>query len=230
MTEIDSLRRITLKDLSFLFERLKQVKGRVEELIAHEPERKEELLEMVEEYLQGKIIFSNFNSRDTYTIQARVNGLLEIESVLFGWEADGEKREQRVCLVSRPSNLVSGASCLYFLCPHSHRICRKLYTDGYVLTSRHSFPHTYSERNYSHKWREFNKSMKLLLFLDDEENFKGKRERYRGRLTRYGRKVARIAGGETFEGIAQTQRSRIEKIFHTDFRRGRPPKPAHKKD
>lgn len=228
MTEIDSLRRITLKDLSFLFERLKQVKGRVEELIAHEPERKEKLLEMVEEHLQGEIIFSNFNSRDTYTIQARVNGLLEIESFLFGWEADGEKREQRVCLVSRPSNLVSGASCIYFLCPHSHRICRKLYTDGYVLTSRHSFQHTYSERNQSHKWREFNKSMKSLLFLDNEDNFKGKRERYRGKLTRFGRKVAKLAGGETFEDIALKQRTQLEKIFYMGFGGGRKQKPAHK--
>ena len=228
MTEIDSLRRITLKDLSFLFERLKQVRGRIEELLADHPERIAEVLGMVEEYLQGEITFSSPHNRTTYTIQAGVNGFVEIESLLFKWEADGQEREQRVWLTSRPSNLVDGASCLYFLCPYTHRICRKLYTDGNVLASRYSFPHTYSERNYSHKWREFNKSLKLLLFLDDEENFKGKRERYRGRLTRYGRKVARMAGGETFEQISQTQKNRIEKFFNTGFRRGRPPKPARK--
>lgn len=82
---------------------------------------------------------------------------LEYE-VNFLWEDDeGQGRHQRIYIVGERSNLKPESYVWYFVCPHTGKKCRTLYTDGKVITSRHAFQHTYSSRNKSHKWREMEK-------------------------------------------------------------------------
>lgn len=222
MTEIDYLRRIQIRDLKPYFAGLAKARAQLLELFERKPEKIRKTLEEVNKSLQGTLTFSDST---TYSVQARVNEYVEIESFLFKWEDDGEQREQRISVTSRPSNLVEGASCYYFLCPYTSRICRKLYTDGRVLVSRYGFPHTYSQRNYSHRWRADKKVLDFMLFVDEEENFKRKRERYNGKLTRFGRKLVKIMGGETYEEIRKKQRGGILNLLQP-YRKGRPPKPS----
>lgn len=221
MTEIDKLRRIKLRDLKNLFDALAGVREKLLSLW-DSPERWEEAHSKVEAALQMEASFQSSHNPLTFEIQAKVDERAEIFCLLFRWEFEGEQREQRVWVKSRPSNLIEGASCYYFVCPYTDRLCRKLYTDGRVLVSRYGFTHTYSERNYSHRWRQDKKLLDLMEFIDDERNFKGRRERYRGKLTPFGRKVRKMVGGETFEAVRSSITAQIEALLVTPSRRGRP--------
>lgn len=152
MTEIDRLPRIELRHLAPLFSRMKAMKGTLLDALDRHPGRCAEVIAIAEEGLRAEVRIPGEDLR--FIIQAKVNGLAEIKSFIFSWEYDGEEKKAEVCLSSRPSNLVEGAACCYFICPETYRICRKLYTDGERLVSRYGFPHTYSDRNLSHSLRE----------------------------------------------------------------------------
>jgi len=224
MTEIDRLRRIKLRDLKQLFDALAGVREKLLSLW-QDADRWEKAHAKVEAALQMEAGFNSEYDPLTFKIQAKVDGRAEIYCLLFRWEYEGKQREQRVWVKSKPSNLIEGASCYYFVCPYTNRLCRKLYTDGRVLVSRYGFPHTYSERNYSHRWRQDKKLLKIIEFMDSESSFTGKRERYGGKLTRFGRKLAKMAGGETYEEMSQNYTARLEALM-IPSRRGRPPKPV----
>lgn len=229
MTEIDRLRRITLRDVKPLLNLCERLRGQFLAITDESPERTGEAIEALNNRLRARITFTDNYESTSYTIQGEANEDGEIESLLFLWECDGAQRSQRVWLTSRPSNLKEGASCLYFLCPSTNRICRKLYTDGRVLVSRYGFDHTYSERNYSRRRRANKKALALTLFVEDEAN-RGKREIYKGKLTRYGRKIRKLAGGETYADIMANQAAILETLFAVPPRRGRPPKPKGAKE
>lgn len=90
----------------------------------------------------------------------------------FEWEdEDGQRRRQRVFIYGRESNLNSEWWVWYFVCPHTGRNCRKLYTDGKVIASRYAFPHTYSSRNQSHKQRELHRLFNYMETQEDVEKF-----------------------------------------------------------
>ena len=210
MTEIDHIRRITLRDLKPFFSNFSKVRGQLLDLLEQKPELISEAVEAVKSRLQGSITFSGSTA---YNIQGRVNGLGELDGFDFRWADDGEERKQRVRLATRPSNLGLG-TCYYFVCPYTGRICRKLYTDGKVLISRYGFRHTYSSRNYSHRWRSDKRALDFILLMGQEHNQAGKRERYRGKPTRFGRKLAKMAG-EVWKRLPFLAESLIS-------RRGRP--------
>ena len=229
MTEIDRLGRISLRDLKPLFTNLANVREQLLDAIAKNPENTADALATVEKYIRADITYSNNFSRITYKIEGRANEFGEMESLLFKWESDGEQREQRVNLSFTRSNLKGvNAPCYYFVCPYTSRLCRKLYTDGRVLLSRYGFPHTYSARNYSHRWRNAKKVLDFMLFMETESNFTGRRDYYNGKLTRFGRKLRKIAGGEDYEEILARQRGTVEALYFAP-RRGRPPKPENER-
>lgn len=227
MTEIDRLRRINLRDLKRLFDALAGVRKKLLSLW-DKPDLWEAALTKVEAALQMEASFNSEYNPLTFKIQAKVDGRAEIYCLEFRWEFEGVKREQRVWVKSRPSNLIEGASCYYFVCPYTSRLCRKLYTDGRVLLSRYGFPHTYSARNYSHRWRNAKKVLDFMLFMETESNFTGRRDYYNGKLTRFGRKLRKIAGGEDYEEILARQRGTVEALYFAP-RRGRPPKPENER-
>lgn len=89
--------------------------------------------------------------------------------VNFLWEDDeGKCRHQKIYLRGEPSNLKPETYVWYFVCPHTGKNCRTLYTDGKVITSRHAFRHTYSTRNKSHKQREMER---ILNTMETEEDW-----------------------------------------------------------
>ena len=230
MTEIDRLRSISLSDLKPLFTNLANVREQLLDAIAKNPENTADVLAAVEKYIRADITYSNNFSRITYKIEGRANEFGEMESLLFKWESDGEQCEQRVNLSFTRSNLEGvNAPCYYFVCPYTSRLCRKLYTDGRLLISRYGFPHTYSARNYSRRWRNTKKVLDFMLFMETESNFAGRREYYNGKLTRFGRKLRRIAGGDNYEEILARQRGIVENLYYNSSRRGRPPKPESEK-
>ena len=170
MTEIDQLQRITLRDLKPFYSHLAKMG-------ADHPRRGRGLLE-------GTMTLNSEWNHPTITILASVNEENDIESFLFKWVYDGRKREQRVYITSLPSNLIEGVNCPYFICPHTHKYCRKLYTDGSVLTSRYSFPHTYSKRNQSHSTRKLFSALDAMEDVDKPHRYR--KEIYRGKITPYG--------------------------------------------
>ncbi|MBQ3961714.1 MAG: hypothetical protein II683_07975 [Muribaculaceae bacterium] len=145
---------------------------------------------MIEEDL--KLNLGAGNNMTVFSVEGKINDALEIERLIFRWQSRDGEREQQIRITAKQSNLVPESRCLYFVCPHSGRICRKLFTDGVVLTSRYSFKHTYSQRNHSHKFREYMKRYGFYLFVNDTSNVKGRRVRYRGKLTPFGRKLAKM--------------------------------------
>lgn len=221
MTEIDKLRRIKLRDLKKLFDALAGVRDKLLPLW-DSPDRWERAHSKVEAALQMEASFQSDYNPLTFKIQAKVNERAEIYCLFFRWKFEGKQREQRVWVRSRRSNLIEGAFCYYFVCPYTNRLCRKLYTDGEVLVSRYGFPHTYSERNYSHRWREEKRLLDLMEFIDDDGNFKGRRERYRGKLTPFGRKLRKMVGGDTLEEVSSQITAQIAALLATPSRRGRP--------
>ena len=91
----------------------------------------------------------------------------------FLWEDDeGQCRHQKIYLRGEPSNLKPETYVWYFVCPHTGKNCRTLYTDGKVITSRHAFRHTYSSRNKSHKWREMEKILRTMETETDWKRFR----------------------------------------------------------
>ena len=92
---------------------------------------------------------------------------LEYE-VNFLWEDDeGKSRNQKIYLRGEPSNLKPETYVWYFVCPHTGKNCRTLYTDGKVITSRYAFRHTYSARNKSHKQRKLER---IYSTMETEED------------------------------------------------------------
>lgn len=234
MTEIDHLQRITLRDLKPFFTACRKIKEQVDEYT--EGKSMGERLDFVERnsqkirhLLRWDVVFTRSNyfgeTKRVLDVEAIIDPLdIEIIGFWFRWksEDDGSQTESRIAIERVPSNL--GLNPVrYFVCPYSNRRCRKLFTDWRVFSSRWAFDHTYSQRNYSKRWRQDKKLWDMVSFLDDEKNLKGRKERYRGRLTPYGRKIKKLVGGETYEEIKAHKNALLESLL-LPYRRGRPPK------
>lgn len=115
----------------------------------------------------------------------------------------GSVRLENIALLEEPSNLGIG-KVLYFLCPYSGRKCRTLYTDGYVFASRYALKNAvYSYQNKSKKDRAFERMFAFVR--PDSPERPGGKITYRGKLTPYGRRVARYyarveAGNRALQG------------------------------
>lgn len=56
-----------------------------------------------------------------------------------------EKVEYKIYLSSKPSNLEKG-NVWYFICPATHKFCRKLYDVGRYFVHREDLPNAYYEK------------------------------------------------------------------------------------
>lgn len=120
------------------------------------------------------IISEGFQTDKQQALRFRLGGLRYVVEfipceyeLLFKWtDEDGCERKQKVYLYGSESNLLKETYVWYFVCPATGRHCRKLYTDGRRLVSRYAFPHTYSDRNLSHKTRRLRR---LLETMETEE-------------------------------------------------------------
>lgn len=196
MVEIDNLNRIKLSDLKSFFTNSKRLREAVAQAFERKPnltgeqmaEEKERYITGTREYFHRRLSFEDGLSFEVETLLDSYS--LEIYGFLFKWQGyDGEDYSKRVYLEARPSNLGLPEPVYYFVCPNSGKLCRKLYTDGRVLTSRWSFSHTYSKRNESHQWREFRQYLNLTIEV--EEGFRYRKETYRGKLTPHGKRMER---------------------------------------
>lgn len=234
MTEIDNLARLSLRDLKPYFTHCKQLKEKVEahtkgKTLEERIDFAERNFPKIEHLLRWDITFTRTTllgeSKRVLNVEAVIDPLdIDIVGFKFRWESEGQQKERHIAIETAQSNL--GLNPVrYFVCPHTHKRCRKLYTDWRDFYSRYAFPHTYSQRNYSHRWREDVKVIDYMRFV--EKDFKGRKEYYRGKLTPFGRKVRSMAGGETLEEAYIKQTARIEKFLNRPIRgRGRPMKPV----
>ena len=101
----------------------------------------------------------------------------------FSWEYQGGQCRQEVNFLSIPSNLGKG-EYRFFLCPYTGRKCRKLFFIGNSIASRFAFKHVYSYQHESHS----NRFLVRLGRMNNPQHKYG-RETYRGKITRYGKKV-----------------------------------------
>ena len=194
MTEIDKLKRISLADLRQLFIHSKELRTFVSRAMEEQPfvtdeewaDRKETYILKNREAFTGRVTFSDGTA---FTVETLLDTwTLEIYGFIFKWRnLKDEERSLKVEVESRPSNLGLAEPVYYFRCPYSHRICRKLYTDGDVLASRYAFPHTYSSRNESHRWRMLLRLVNAMRLED--EVFRNRKRYYRGNLTPFGERM-----------------------------------------
>lgn len=102
---------------------------------------------------------------------------------------DGAKRRQVIWLYFAPSNLGNGYVG-YFICPITHKYCRKLYTDGKAIASRYAFTHHYSYQHQSRKERMYSK---LHRYGEDKQEALLKhRQTYRGKPTRWAKRLDEV--------------------------------------
>lgn len=114
----------------------------------------------------------------------------------FSYEHNGTPRAYDVALRWKRSNLSPGTEhgYYYFVCPATGALCRKLYFVNGQFVGRTAFKALYKEQTLSVKQRRLTRAWRDLLAVDDLINQQYRRETYRGRLTPYGRKVAKLAG------------------------------------
>lgn len=94
--------------------------------------------------------------------------------IIFDYKVNGEPKKYRVNLISKISNLGRG-KIWFFVCPHTGKLCRKLYLhDGYFL-HRTAFKNLmYSKQIESKKNRELHKILDASFVPDYvyEERYK----------------------------------------------------------
>ena len=109
----------------------------------------------------------------------------------------GNLRAYTIELQFTPSNLPTHGNTgyYYFLCPETGQRCRKLYLVNGTFVSRKAFKALYFWQAASHKCRTLQTAGVLLPDLIRHEigNPKHRKRTYRGKLTPYGRKLARWA-------------------------------------
>lgn len=116
----------------------------------------------------------------TPAVTKNVDGLL---TLTLEWEDRGETYKQEIPILQEESNLIPDTYIYYFLCPYGGYKSRKLYYIANRFRSRRSFRNRYSSQSRSHRQRVF-------THLHEPYRKYGK-EKYRGKLTPYGRRCLR---------------------------------------
>lgn len=101
------------------------------------------------------------------------------------WDEEGEKGSQDIRIHQEESNLVSGSYVYYFICPHGYK-CKTLFYIVGRWRSRRTFCHRYANQNSSRRQRE------AAIFHLREPYRKYGKQRYRDRLTPYGKRCKRF--------------------------------------
>ncbi|MFD2246364.1 hypothetical protein [Pontibacter ruber] len=103
------------------------------------------------QYKSGVITWSR-NSQKTGSISIAVNSRADSPYLELDYTHNGQPINYRVQLVTVPSNIGKGW-IWYFLCPHTGKRCRKLYSVGAKFLHREAFTgcmyesQTYSQKN-----------------------------------------------------------------------------------
>ena len=90
-----------------------------------------------EQIKKGKVTWSS-NGNQRGSISIKVNTKSEQTYIELDYKYRDEPRNYKVYLTSTPSNLDKG-KIWYFLCPHTNKRCRKLYSIGGYFLHREAF-------------------------------------------------------------------------------------------
>lgn len=153
-----------------------------------------------EQIKSGTITWSR-NGSQTSSISIKVNTHSEQPYIELDYKYRDEPRNYKVRLVSLPSNLGKGL-IWYFLCPHTNKRCRKLYSIGGYFLHREAFNGCmYETQTQSKKYRQLDKTLGAYFKSDNlyselyEKNFK---KTYAGKPTkRYLRIMEQIQKAES---------------------------------
>ena len=106
------------------------------------------------------------NGRETGSIQIAVNTRTENPYLEMKYEFRKEPRNYKVSLVSIPSNLGKGR-VWYFLCPHTKKRCRVLYSiSGYFYHREAFIGCMYESQTKSKHWRMLEKTFGVAFRAD----------------------------------------------------------------
>jgi hypothetical protein len=153
-----------------------------------------------EQIKSGTITWSR-NGSQTSSISIKVNTHSEQPYIELDYKYRDEPRNYKVRLVSLPSNLGKGL-IWYFLCPHTNKRCRKLYSIGGYFLHREAFDGCmYETQAQSKKYRQLDKTLGAYFEIDTlyselyKKNFK---KTYAGKPTkRYLRIMEQIQKAES---------------------------------
>lgn len=153
-----------------------------------------------EQIKSGTITWSR-NGNPIGSISIQVNTHSEQPYIELDYKYRDEPRNYKVRLVSIPSNLGKGL-IWYFLCPHTKKRCRKLYSIGGYFLHREAFKGCmYETQTQSKKYRQLDKILGAYLKSDNlyselyKKNFK---KTYAGKPTkRYLRIMEQIQKAES---------------------------------
>lgn len=103
------------------------------------------------------IITWSRNGQTTGKIEIRTDTRSEYPYIELNYEFRGEPRKYKVYFTSTPSNLNKG-KIWYFLCPHTQKRCRKLYSVQGYFFHREAFKGCmYEKQTRSKKYRHLDK-------------------------------------------------------------------------
>ena len=148
-----------------------------------------------EQFRPGVLNWS-INGEKTASISIKVNTLNEQAYIELDYKYGDNPRNYKVSLVSMPSNLGKGI-IWYFLCPQTHRRCRKLYSVSGYFFHREAFGGgMYDSQIQSKQWRVFKRVYGSSFELErcyDELYSKHFKTHYKGKPTkRYLRVLKKI--------------------------------------
>ena len=119
-----------------------------------------------EQYRNGTINWS-INGEKTASISILVDTFGIMPFIKLDYKSNGESINYRVYLTSVPSNLGTGV-IWYFLCPHTHKRCRKLYLIGNHFLHRTALPSgMYQSQIKSKHYRSMEKVFSSFFETDE---------------------------------------------------------------
>lgn len=146
-----------------------------------------------EQFKSGTLNWSR-NGNLTGSISIRGNTHSEQPYIELDYKYKNEPRNYKVYLTSTPSNLNRG-KIWYFICPHTKKRCRKLYSIGGYFLHREAFNGCmYEKQTRSKKYRQLDKTFGAYFKSDDlyselyKKNFK---KTYAGKPTKKYLKLTR---------------------------------------
>ena len=155
-----------------------------------------------EQIKSGTLTWSR-NGNKTGSISIKINTRSEQPYIELDYKYRDKPRNYKVRLVSMPSNLGKGL-IWYFLCPHTKKRCRKLYSIGGYFLHREAFDGCmYESQIRSKSYRDFDRKFGGCFILDDlysqlsQKHFK---KTYAGKPTKkYLRIIEQIQKAESIQ-------------------------------
>tara|TARA_R110001583_G_C5666193_1_gene410202 strand:+ start:7215 stop:7802 length:588 start_codon:yes stop_codon:yes gene_type:complete len=118
-------------------------------------------------HIKSGTINWSINGNPTGSISIKVNTNSEQPYIELDYKYKDEPRKYKVYFVSISSNLNNG-KILYFLCPHTNKRCRKLYSIGGYFLHRESFKGCmYETQTQSKKSRELENTFGAYFKSDE---------------------------------------------------------------